>query len=283
MRSQKYMSDLNFKEKKYLEKILEMGSGYVLDFSNRTMQEFIIEAIGVDIYNDKYNFKGDSKANRLRAFWESESNYNAGLLIEQLLEYWLTQIHTGERDYDYTDENLHKECLKIVERLKSGGPVESLESLKPNSDDKSFEKLAYSLKLSINNNEPEMGIDRLHTFVIKYIRELCQKHKIEFERELPLHSLFGMYVKYLNSSKVIESEMTNRILKSTISVLEAFNKVRNEQSFAHDNSVLNYNESLLIFNDISNVIRFIEAIEKQNEPNAEKEDQGNEGWDLPFY
>lgn len=274
------MSDLNFKEKRYLEKILEMGSGYVLDFSNRTMQEFIIDTMGVDIYIDKYEFKGDSKANRLRAFWEIESNYHVGQLIEQLLDYWLTQIHTGERDYDYNDENLHKECLKIVERLKSGGPVENLDSIKPNSDDKSFEKLATSIKQSINNNEPETGIDRLHTFVIKYIRELCLKHKIEFEKEMPLHSLFGMYVKHLSSSEIIESEMTIRILKSSISVLEAFNKVRNEQSFAHDNSILNYNESLLIFNDISNVIRFIEAIEKQNKPKVEKENQ--EEWDLPF-
>jgi hypothetical protein len=276
------MSDLNYNENRYLEKILEMGNGYVLDFSNRTMQDFIIDTIGVDIYIDKYNFKGDSKANRLRAFWKIESNYNVGLLIGQLLDYWLTQIHTGVRDYDFTDDNLHKECLKIVERLKSGGLVENLDSIKSNSDDESFEKLTTSIKQSINNNKPETGIDRLHTFVTKYIRELCLKYKIEFNKETPLHSLFGMYVKHLNKSNLIETEMTSRILKSSISVLEAFNKVRNEQSFAHDNSILNYNESLLIFNDISNVIRFIEVIEKQNEQKQEIVNQKDKDWDLPF-
>lgn len=221
------MSDLNFKEKRYFEKILEMGSGYVLDFSNRTMQEFIIDAMGVDIYLEKYSIKGDSKANRLRGFWEIESNYHVGLLLDKMLEYWLSQIHTGERDYDYTDENLHKECLKIVERLKSGGPVENLDSIKPNTKEESFEKLAASIKNSINNNQPETGIDRLHTFVTRYIRELCNKHGIIFEKDTPLHSLFGGYVKHLNTSGLVESEMTNRILKSSISVMEAFNKVRN--------------------------------------------------------
>lgn len=274
------MADLNFKEKRFFEKILEMGSGYVLDFSNRAMQEFIIDEMGVDIYIDKYSIKGESKANRLRAFWQIESNYHVGLLLEKLLDYWLTQIHTGERDYDYTDENLHKECLRIVERLKSGGPVESLDSIKPNTDDESFEKLAISIKNSINNNQPDTGIDRLHTFVTRYIRELCKKHEVAFEKDTPLHSLFGGYVKYLNSSGMIESEMTTRILKSSISILEAFNKVRNNKSFAHDNPILNYNESLLIFNDISNVIRFIEAIEKQNE--REKEEPEEEEWDFPF-
>jgi len=273
------MSNLNFKEKRYLEKILGMSGGYVLDFSNRTMQEFIIDILGVDIYIDKYSIKGDSKANRLRAFWEIESNYHVGFLLEKFLDYWLTQVHTGERNIDYTDENLHKVCAKIIDRLKSGGSVENLDSIKPNSKDESFDKLVSSIKHSINNNEPETGIDRLHTFVIKYVRELCLKYNIEFDKDTPLHSLFGMYVKYLNVSKLIESEMTIRILKSSISVLEAFNSVRNNQSFAHDNSILNYNESLLIFNDISNVIRFIEAIEKQNEP---KPLIKNENWDLPF-
>lgn len=276
------MSDLNFKEKRYIEKILEMEGGFVLDFRNRTMQEFIIDTMGIDIYIDKYNIKGESKANRLRAFFEIESNYHVGLLLEQLLDYWLTQIHTGERNYDYTDENLHKECLIIVDRLKSGGPVENLDSIKPNSKDESFEKLAATIKLCINNNEPETGIDRLHTFVVKYIRELCVKYEIKFEKETPLHSLFGMYIKHLGKSNMLESEMTTRILKSSISILEAFNNVRNDQSFAHDNSILNYNESLLIFNNISNVIRFIETIEKKNEPKPVIENPFDSGIDLPF-
>jgi len=276
------MSDLNFKEKRFLERLFDMGGGYVLDFSNRTMQEFVIDTMGVDIYIDKYALKGESKANRLRAFWEIESNYHVGLLLENLIEYWMTQIHTGEREYDYTDENLHQERLKIIERLKSGGSVENLDAIKPNSQDITFKKLAASIKQSINNNEPETGIDRLHTFVTKYIRQLCNEHSIHFAKETPLHSLFGAYIKHLKSSGLIESEMTERILKSSISVIEAFNKVRNDQSFAHDNSILNYNESLLIFNDIANVIRFIETIEKQNLPIEEDNEKNENDPDLPF-
>ena len=204
------MSDLNFKEKRYFEKIFEMGSGFVLDFSNRTMQGFIFDAIGVDIYSEKYSVKGESKANRLRGFWEIESNFQVGLLLEELLEYWFSHIYTG---YDQ-DGYLHKECLKIVQRLKSGGPVENLDSIKPNTNEESFERLAASIKNSINNNQPEVGIDRLHTFVTRYIRVLSNKHGIEFEKDTPLHSLFGGYVKFLNASRFIESEMTNRILKS---------------------------------------------------------------------
>jgi hypothetical protein len=57
--------------------------------------------------------------------------------------------------------------------------------------------------------------------------------------------------------------MTEQILKSSISTLESFSRVRNDQSFAHDNKILNYDESLLIFNHVTGAIKFIEAIERR--------------------
>lgn len=76
------------------------------------------------------------------------------------------------------------------------------------------------------------------------------------------NALFGTYVKYLKENGLIESEMSERILKSSIAILESFNGVRNNQSLAHDNHILNYNESVLIFNNVSNTIRFIDLIEQ---------------------
>ena len=57
--------------------------------------------------------------------------------------------------------------------------------------------------------------------------------------------------------------MTERILKSSISTLEAFNDIRNNKSFAHDNPLLNYDEALLIFNHVASVIRFITELERR--------------------
>lgn len=55
--------------------------------------------------------------------------------------------------------------------------------------------------------------------------------------------------------------MTERILKSSISMLEAFNDVRNNKSLADDNPILNYEESLLIFNHVAASIRLIKSLE----------------------
>lgn len=271
------MTKLTFIEKSKFEQLLGMGHGYVLNFSDRTFQEFIEDAIGIDIYDEKYNYHSGSKANRVRGFWRIESNYNIGIFLEKLLEYWLSQVQIEELDHDRRDEVLYEEGLIIIERLKSEDPVKNIDAIHPNSDEKDFSILAQSIRESI---EPEKALDRLHTFTIKYIRQLCNKHQITYEKNTPLHSLFGGYVKSIVKDEIIESSMTERILKSSISVLEAFNDVRNNQSFAHDNPILNYDESILIFRNVSNVIRFLESIEKRPKKENKVEDESCD--DLPF-
>jgi hypothetical protein len=180
-----------------------------------------------------------------------------------MIEYWKLQKATSLYGYQVFNPALYEECKKIVARLKDEGPIEDIGALTPNSSDKDFGLLAQSIRESIEKNQPEQALDRLHTFVIKYVRELCSRHGIGFDKETPLHSLFGLYVKFLQKNSLVESEMSGRILKSSISVLDAFNDVRNNQSLAHDNPMLNYNESVLIFNDISNTVRFVESIERK--------------------
>ena len=121
--------------------------------------------------------------------------------------------------------------------------------------------MANEVREAIDKNRPEAGLDRLHTFVVKYVRALCDERGITTDRDKALHSLFGEYVRRLHDQGHIESEMTERILKSSISVFEAFNHVRNNQSLAHDNPMLNYDEALLIFNHVASSIRFIRALE----------------------
>lgn len=65
-------------EKRYFEELFGMGSGYVLDTTNLTFAELFRDTLDIDIYDHKYSFNGDSKAKRLRAFWETEENIKVG-------------------------------------------------------------------------------------------------------------------------------------------------------------------------------------------------------------
>lgn len=279
------MADLSLQDRRYLERMFEMEGGYVLDFSNRTFHDFIYDSTKFNIEEERFYVEGESKARRLRTFWKLESNYNVGLLIEKLLEYWLDQVNMGNRRTDDLSERRHKECTKISERLKADTIVTEIEVIKEVGDDKDFDLLAKSIRESINNNEPQVALDRLHTYVTKFIRQLCKNHNIEIKKDESLNAIFGKYVKFIVANEKIESQMTERILRYSIQVIESFNDIRNNKSFAHDNPILNYSESLLIFNNVTNSIKFIESIETkiEQESKAEKEVNETRPWDdLPF-
>ncbi|MVZ67577.1 hypothetical protein GQF61_17145 [Sphingobacterium sp. DK4209] len=281
------MAELKLQEKNRVEKFLDMSSGYVSNFSDRTFREFISDAVDLDIDDEKYHYASNSKANRLRQFIKVEDDHTAGKLLTELLIYHFEHLKDRRTDSWFKIENdefdlkeeLYKECQKIAERLK-GNIVNDINAIKPNVEDLDFKKLSESIKDSIDKNLPEIALDRLHTFVMKYIRELCKKHNIAYLQDEALHSLFGKYVKFLISNNHIESEMSKRILRTSISNLDSFNDIRNNRSFAHDNPILNYEESILIFNNISSTIKFIEAIENRVDNNKEVH---NTDWkDLEF-
>lgn len=81
------MSTLSTNEKQLLEKLFQMRGGYVLNFSDRTMHEYFRDEVGVNIYDDKYNYSSGSKANRMRGFWQVADDALVGKSVEKLLEY----------------------------------------------------------------------------------------------------------------------------------------------------------------------------------------------------
>src|SRR5688500_17273629 len=50
------MSDLTNIERRQFERLLQMGGGYVLDFSNRTFAEFVADSVGRNIYDPRYAY-----------------------------------------------------------------------------------------------------------------------------------------------------------------------------------------------------------------------------------
>ena len=82
------MSDLTVVEKRKLEKAFDMSTGYVLNFSDSTFADFMHDSVGIDIYDSKYDYRTGSKASRMRAFWNEDSNYTVGKLLEDIFDCW---------------------------------------------------------------------------------------------------------------------------------------------------------------------------------------------------
>ena len=63
------MSNLSPADREYLENALRMDTGWVLHFTDKTFSE-LFAAFGIDINDEKYKKYGESKAKRMRAFWD---------------------------------------------------------------------------------------------------------------------------------------------------------------------------------------------------------------------
>lgn len=250
------MSSLVPREKRKLEDLFGMNSGYVLDFSNNTFARFFEEEIKRDIYSGAYSDKGSSKANHLRSFWNKEDDALVGRVIAGLLEYCKETGHSAlER------QALFRDCEAIAARLAQAKPIPDIETLEGDTED--FQQVAKAARECFERNEPEQGLDRLHTFLVKFLRKLCEDHSIPKDRSVPLGGLMGAYVKRLKEEGLVASQMTENILKGAITIFGQFDHVRNNHSMAHDNPVLAYDEALLIASNVTSTVRFIKASEER--------------------
>lgn len=84
-------------------------------------------------------------------------------------------------------------CLKIVKlahKLKSESLGAQIQVIQATSDDINFHKLAKQVREAIERNEPETALDRLHTYTVKFVRELCDKHGIAYDKDKNLFIVF---------------------------------------------------------------------------------------------
>jgi hypothetical protein len=107
------MSSLADIEKRYLEKLLGMQSGFVLDYSDTTFGEFF-NRHKVNIHGSKYQTYGTSKAKKMRSFWEQESDVLVGNVLSEMLDSYEADCDLNNRD---VDKSVLEKSRSIVGRL----------------------------------------------------------------------------------------------------------------------------------------------------------------------
>lgn len=135
----------------------------------------------------------------------------------------------------------------------------------PETHGETWQVLHTDIMQALSRNEPTLVLDRLHTFSVKFIRELCDKKGIQTKdtngKAYALHSLGGMLLKYYHANNVFQSVFSEQAMKTSISLFDRYNSVRNDQSYAHDNDVLNKAEATLAVRIMTATISFIDEME----------------------
>ncbi len=269
-----------------METLFDMRTGYVLDYSDITFESTVRYATGVDIFDDK-RYPRVSKANRLRRFLQIESPYKIGKLLDALLARYQTLKVRDNKQRD--DEELVAKLHAAAQRLQD----ETCSVQLPCEGEEDFAVLSEDISRALQNEKPELVLDRLHTYAVKYLRKVCETHDIETRDEkdnfFSLQSLAGKLKKYYEGIEVLQSGFALQAIKVSISLFESFNTVRNDQSYAHDNHVLQGNEAEYVVRIVSATLNLIEQIERFIIEDNRSKQTGLEGlpndlfdFELPF-
>ncbi len=176
------MANLTTIEKQILEKLFQMGGGYVLNFSDRTMGEFFRDDVGIDIYTQKYNYASGSKANRLRGLWLEADDKAVGKTILKLIEYIESQILIDNLKQANFPADRIKASKEIAEKLL-GKKVEE----KENKSKATFKNGNISITLQkeifdhvqelLNNGHYFNAVEEAYKIVRKKLKDITGEEK----------------------------------------------------------------------------------------------------------
>ena len=256
------MGILSYKDRRMIDEAFDMHQGYVLDFSNMTFEDYFDAEFGIAIYDKKYAIHGDSKAKRLRTFVEVAPPYLVGRVLRSLWGYKETLQNLDEKSYHEPQRQKVVKALlfRYIDQIESSVEVPKTDALENHPGDDTLEELIAAIERDVRVN-PAVALDRLHTYCMKKVAYLIDTHGGEkCDQNEPLHSRMGRYIKLLEQERPLR-EITRRVLKASIGTLEAFNYVRNNESLAHDNDLVDQIEGRLIYDSITAILRFLKSVE----------------------
>ena len=252
------MSHFSLADREILEDLFDMRTGFVLNLTNYSLQQLIRESAGIDIYASPGYEEYCSKAWKIRTIWNNESDRTIGIVNKALLEY-AEHYHYKQGKLDEYKSKLIKMMLDKSQELIDNAVVIVL----PVDNDISLDILLEDINADLKRGHPELAVDRLHTFSIRYLREICAKNDIPTAgangNKYALHSLIGMLCKKYEKDGIRPFAVST--LKCCISIFENYNNLRNDSSYAHDNPIINKDDALLSISVITDILKYIDSIE----------------------
>lgn len=247
---------IGYRDLPFIDRVFEMGSGYVLDFSDRTFGQFFAQALNVNIDDDKFSAMGTSKAKRLRYFLQNVDPRLAAKTLRALLEY--RSDLRARFGHPETEAGAVAKVQAVIERLESDRP--STEGIDRFTADQTLEELVASIERDIKADKPQVALDRLHTYCMKKFAHLLAVHGEQPVDGETLNARAGRYFNPIRRARKVRP-ISAKIMKTTVEVFELFNGVRNNESLAHDNVLIERDEARYIFDAVANLLRFVKSME----------------------
>jgi hypothetical protein len=246
---------------RFLDQALEMQSGYCLDFSDRTFANFFVDALNINIDDERYHVQGGSKGRRMRYFLRTGPDHLVARLLQALWDYRIDLRLGGYGEQD--PAGIEARFKEIIQQLLSAGGA-APDVIDRFSTDLTLEELVAGIQRDIDAGRPETALDRLHTYCMKKFAHLLTTADPSIPPPATLNARVGQYLGPARKSAKVHQPVSFKIMTSAVEAFELFNNVRNDHSLAHDNQLIERAEARFIFDAIVNFLRYIKATEGQN-------------------
>lgn len=238
-----------FEIKKLVSKYIGVYQGYLGDFSYSSHQDFYTE---LDLDIDINRYEGTTREKFIRILSEATPDVQARILKGVLIRFPIgsSELRTAERV---------EEINSWVTRLATGRNVVAPPELRITSD--VVERALRDAQELLRTTGASSGVDRIHTALHGYLREVCSDAGLSIAEEASLTEVFKQiresHPAFSNLGP--RSDEILRIIRALATILDAFNTLRNRASVAHPNSeLLPEPEAMLVINSARSILHYID-------------------------
>ncbi|MBI5585991.1 MAG: abortive infection family protein [Deltaproteobacteria bacterium] len=233
---------------KLVYKYIGVSGGYLGDFSYRSHQEFYVE---IDLDIDPYTYDGTTRERFIKILSESAPHVQARIIEGILARFPVgsSKIRTQERA---------AEIHNWIMRLRSGPHVEQ-PTLRITSE--VVERALLDAQELLRATGATSGVDRLHTALHGYLREVCGGAGLKTMEDASLTDLFKQVRERHPAFRNLgpRSDDILRVLKALATILDSLNPLRNKASVAHPNlTLLPEPEAMLVINAARSILHYVD-------------------------
>ena len=233
---------------KVVYKYIGVFGGYLGDFSYRSHHEFYID---LDLDIDPYKYDGTTRERFIKILSESVPQVQVRILEGILARFPVGSagLRTGERA---------KEMRGWIMRLRTGPHVEQ-PALRITSE--VVERALLDAQELVRATGATSGVDRIHTALHGYMREVCGGASLATVEDASLTELFKQVREAHPAFRDLgpRSEDIARVLRALATILDSFSPLRNKASVAHPNAVLLPEpEAMLVINAARSILHYVD-------------------------
>ncbi|MEZ7505424.1 abortive infection family protein [Flavobacterium sp. Arc2] len=235
-----------------------VSGGYLGDFSYSTHKEFYPYFCDVDISPETY--EGTTRQRFLIILEKSDAPTQAKILKGIVKKY---PVDFFPEEVRQTKNKIADEIGEIIKRLESAQAVGSEQLTITNE---TVERAIQDTKILIEKNGATSGVDRIHTALHGYLKEVCKKAGIVLTDDENLTQVFKK-LKANHPKLQLGGHRQNdidQIISSFSNTLDKLNPIRNKASLSHPNEeLLEEDEAMFVINSAQTVLNYLNRKFKQ--------------------